>query len=155
MPASTADYRHVELALLGLSCANCANHVQRTLNKLEGVECMVNFATESASLEAADSYSAQDLIEAVKGAGYDARLLSDGNSISAVDADQQIVEAEEKASRDLVTRLIVAAVLTLPVMVISMVPSAQFPGWQWLCLVLTTIVVFYPGWVFHLSLIHI
>ena len=74
VPASTADYRHVELALLGLSCANCANHVQRTLNKLEGVECMVNFATESASLEAADSYSAQDLIEAVKGAGYDARL---------------------------------------------------------------------------------
>ncbi|WQD12761.1 MAG: cation transporter [Lawsonella clevelandensis] len=49
VPASTADYRHVELALLGLSCANCANHVQRTLNKLEGVECMVNFATESAS----------------------------------------------------------------------------------------------------------
>lgn len=149
VPESTADSRHVELALLGLSCANCANHVQRTLNKLEGVECIVNYATESASLEAVDSYSAQALIEAVKGAGYDARLLSDGNSVSAVDADQQIVEAEEKASRDLVTRLIVAAVLTLPVMVISMVPSAQFPGWQWLCLVLTTIVVFYPGWVFH------
>lgn len=148
-PEPKANSRHVELALLGLSCANCANHVQRSLNKLEGVDCMVNYATESASLEADDSYSAQDLIDAVQGAGYDARLLSDGNSVSAADADQQIVEAEEKANRDLVTRLIVATVLTIPIMIISMVPAAQFPGWQWLCLVLTTVVVFYPGWVFH------
>ena len=88
-PSPTGS-RHVELALLGLSCANCANHVQRTLNKLAGVECTVNYATESASLDAANSYSAQDLIDAVKGAGYDARLLSDGNTVSAADADKQI-----------------------------------------------------------------
>lgn len=147
-PSPTGS-RHVELALLGLSCANCANHVQRTLNKLAGVECTVNYATESASLDAANSYSAQDLIDAVKGAGYDARLLSDGNTVSAADADKQIVAAEQRANRDLVTRLIVAAVLAIPVMVISMTPGAQFPGWQWVCLALSTVVVFYPGWLFH------
>ncbi|MCP5916332.1 hypothetical protein NL317_30385, partial [Klebsiella pneumoniae] len=83
-----------------------------------------------------NSYSAQDLIDAVKGAGYDARLLSDGNTVSAADADKQIVAAEQRANRDLVTRLIVAAVLAIPVMVISMTPGAQFPGWQWVCLAL-------------------
>ena len=114
-PSPTGS-RHVELALLGLSCANCANHVQRTLNKLAGVECTVNYATESASLDAANSYSAQDLIDAVKGAGYDARLLSDGNTVSAADADKQIVAAEQRANRDLVTRLIAVSYthLTLP-----------------------------------------
>jgi Cu+-exporting ATPase len=127
----------VELALEGMTCAACANRIERKLNKLEGVDAAVNYATEHAAVRYDPSRVAvADLIGAVEAAGYHARLAAEAG------------ETEDRASA-LRTRLIVAAVLSAPVVALSMIPPLQFEGWEWLSFALATPVVFWAGYGFH------
>ncbi len=127
----------VELALEGMTCASCATRIERKLNKLEGVEADVNYATEQAAVRYDSSRVAvADLIGAVEAAGYHARLAAEAG------------EDDDRASA-LRRRLIVATALTAPVVALSMTPPLQFDGWGWLAFALATPVVFWAGYGFH------
>ena len=134
--AETSNAR-VELALEGMTCAACATRIERKLNKLEGVEASVNYATEQAAVTyAADRVALEDLIAAVEAAGYHARTSADPD------------HAETRA-RALRTRLAVATTLTIPLTVLAMIPPLQFEGWEWLAFALATPVVLWAGLGFH------
>jgi len=127
----------VQLALEGMTCAACANRIERKLNKLEGVEASVNYATEQAAVRYDPArVVVADLIGAVAGAGYHARLPAEAG------------EAEDRAGA-FRRRLAVAVALTAPLTALAMLPPLQFEGWEWLALALATPVVFWAGWGFH------
>jgi Cu+-exporting ATPase len=123
-----------ELAIGGMTCASCANRVERKLNKLVGVTASVNYATERATVTFPARVSEADLVATVEAAGYTAT----------------IPESDEPDRSDpLRRRLVVAGALSVPVVALSMVPAAQFEGWQWVSLVLATPVVLWAGLPFH------
>jgi P-type Cu+ transporter len=131
----------LDLPIEGMTCASCAVRVEKKLNKLEGVTAAVNYATERASVEFdAGAVSPEQLVAAVESAGYKAALPSD----EAADEAQ-----EQDPASALRVRLLVSAVLTLPVLALAMIPPLQFDGWQWLSLQLATPVVLWGGWPFH------
>ena len=139
---TTVDER-LELPIEGMTCASCATRIERRLNKLDGVEASVNYATERASVTFDGTrVSPDDLVEAVASVGYRTTL-----SRSAVDAELPIAEADP--TRGLRLRLIVSALLSLPVLAMAMIPALQFDQWQWLSLQLATPVVLWAGWTFH------
>jgi Cu+-exporting ATPase len=126
-----------DLQLSGMSCASCAGRIERRLNGVAGVHATVNFALQRAHVEHDGRVSPEQLITAVESAGYRATVVDD----PAHHAD---VPAEE-----LRPRLIGSAVLALPVVLVSMVVPLQFPGWQWVLLVLTAPIVIWGGYPFH------
>ncbi|MFK3620789.1 heavy metal translocating P-type ATPase [Corynebacterium hesseae] len=134
------------LGITGMTCTSCSSRVERKLNKLDNVEATVNFATESASVsyDSATTTPA-DLIDVVEGAGYGAFTVDDEGEASASTADT----AREGEASDILQRTLVSAALSLPVMLLSMVPALQFQNWQWACLVLTTLVYVIGGAPFH------
>lgn len=140
---STPATEHVDLPITGMTCASCANRIERRLNKLDGVHASVNYATEKAAVDFdASSVAPQELVDAVRAAGYDATLpATDGPDPSDSDA----ADPTEALRR----RLILSAVLGLPVLLLSMIPSLQFDNWQWLSLQLATPVVLWGAWPFH------
>jgi Cu+-exporting ATPase len=124
----------VQLELEGMTCAACAARIDKALNKLDGVEASVNFATEKAAVRYDDQQVAlDDLVRAVEGAGYGASLT----------------RAESGPGARLGLRLAVAALLTVPVALLAMVPPLGFDGWEWVALALTTPVWAWAGWPFH------
>jgi P-type Cu+ transporter len=129
----------VKLDVAGMTCASCAGRIEKRLNKLDGVEATVNFATEQATVHAADGTSVEDLIAAVEATGYQAHL--------AVEHSGHI--HEEDSLPAVTRRLVVAAVLTAPVALLAMVPALRFADWEWLALAFSTPVVFYSGFGFH------
>jgi P-type Cu+ transporter len=134
----------VEMPITGMTCASCANRIERKLNKLDGVSASVNYATEKASVEFdPQAVAPEQLVEAVESAGYQAVLPADEPET----ADTGAEEADETAP--LRRRLIVSAVLSLPVLLIAMIPALQFDNWQWLSLQLATPVVLWGAWPFH------
>jgi P-type Cu+ transporter len=139
----TTTTDHLELPITGMTCASCANRIERKLNKLDGVTATVNYATEKAAVEFdAGAVSADQLVEAVRAAGYDARLPA---SEAPEGPDGEAVDP----TRALRTRLLVSAVLSLPILLLSMVPALQFDNWQWLAWNLATPVVLWAAWPFH------
>jgi len=136
----------LELPVEGMTCASCANRIERKLNKLEGVAATVNYATERAAVEFdPQQASAQDLLHAVEAAGYRAALPSSeplaGDDASPVEDDDPTASLRR--------RLVGAAVLSVPVLLLSMIPALQFDYWQWFALQLATPVVLWAGWPFH------
>ena len=132
--------QRLELPIEGMTCASCAVRIERKLNKLEGVDAAVNYATERASVEFdAEAVSPEELVAAVEAAGYKAALP--GRRGRRRDA--------EDPAASLRRRLLVSAALTLPVLALAMIPPLQFDGWQWLSLQLATPVVLWGGWPFH------
>ncbi|HEU5454454.1 MAG TPA: heavy metal translocating P-type ATPase, partial [Nocardioides sp.] len=131
----------VELDITGMTCASCANRIERKLNKLDGVVATVNYATEKAKVTFPEPLSPDDLIDTVRQAGYDAALPRRTEEVSA--------GAPEDPARSLRQRLIVSAALTVPVIAMSMVPALQFTYWQWLSLTLAAPVVVWGAWPFH------
>ena len=125
-----------ELILGGMTCASCANRIERKLNKLDGVTATVNYATEKARVQA-EGVPTEDLIKAVEAAGYTATLPA---------AER---EPDTEAPDPLRQRLIVSAVLAVPVIAMAMVPALQFTNWQWLSLTLAAPVVVWGAWPFH------
>jgi Cu+-exporting ATPase len=138
-PAETGTEVDVDLAITGMTCASCANRIERKLNKLEGVSATVNYATEKAHVVAPASISTDLLLETVAKAGYAASVPDPGS-----DTDDA---ADELAA--LRRRLVVSAVLAVPVVALAMVPAWQFDRWAWVSLVLATPVVLWGAWPFH------
>ncbi|MCU1441911.1 MAG: copper-translocating P-type ATPase [Cryobacterium sp.] len=139
MPASD-----LELDIGGMTCASCANRIERKLNKLPGVEATVNYATEKARVRVPEGTSAQQLIATVKSTGYSAALPA---APVAEPTDEAASGSGELAV--LRQRLIISATLTVPVILLSMVPALQFPNWQWLALALAAPVAVWGAWPFH------
>ncbi len=133
----------VELAITGMTCASCANRIERKLNKLEGVTATVNYATEKARVVFSGELAADDLVRTVEQAGYGASLPQPEKSES-----QDGAEAADP-TRSLRERLLVSAALSIPVVALAMVPAWQFTNWQWLSLTLATPVVVWGAWPFH------
>src|SRR5215212_2304044 len=143
MPSApdTTDRREIALAISGMSCASCAARIEKKLNQVDGVIATVNFATEQAFVDFPDNISPDDLVAAVEETGYTATLpRSAGRSASAGDSD------ETGSWR---RRLLVSATLSLPVVLLSMVPALQFDYWQWVALALATPVAAWGAWPFH------
>ncbi|WP_440107015.1 heavy metal translocating P-type ATPase [Streptosporangium sp. H16] len=136
----------VELSIGGMTCASCANRIERKLNKLDGVTATVNYATEKAKVTFAEGVDPQDLIAEVEKAGYTAALPAKPASGTTRD-DSPGEPADDLAP--LRNRLITAVVLAVPVIAMSMIPPLQFVNWQWLSLALAAPVVVYAGWPFH------
>ncbi len=132
----------VELAITGMTCASCANRIERKLNKLDGVTATVNYATEKAKVSYPTSVSTDDLLRTVEQAGYAAALPAPAGADAAVDEDAP----ERDPLRD---RLVISALLSVPVVALAMVPSWQFDYWQWLSLTLAAPVVVWGAWPFH------
>ena len=132
----TAKREEAILALEGMTCASCAARVERTLNKLDGVEATVNLATETASVAYnPEQVAPGELVAAVERIGYHAQ-------------PKQAEHAEHDHEAPPV-RLLVAIALSLPLVLLAMVPPFQFAGWEWVSLVLATPVVFWSGAQFH------
>ena len=127
----------IELDVQGMTCASCAARIEKKLNRLEGVNATVNYATEKATVHAGKATTAQTLIETIEKTGYHATLPTE----SPRDPDLEL--------RQLRRRLIICAVLSLPVIMISMVPAWQFPWWQWVSFALAGVVVIWGAWPFH------
>jgi Cu+-exporting ATPase len=127
-----------------MSCASCVARIEKKLNQLEGVEASVSFATETASVGYdAGTVAPERLVEAVAEAGYQAALPA------ATPADDDEAREQEDAAAALQRRFVFGAGLSLPVLLLSMVPALQFDNWQWLALQLATPVVLWAGWPFH------
>ncbi|MFP5071699.1 heavy metal translocating P-type ATPase [Pseudonocardia nantongensis] len=143
MTATTPQrVQQIEIAIGGMTCASCANRVERKLNKLDGVSATVNYATEKARVQAPGGIGTDRLVETVAAAGYTATLPGPRTGPDAEGDDPD-------GTLDLRDRLAVAAVLSLPVVVLAMVPAWQFVNWQWASLVLTVPVWVWAGEPFH------
>ncbi len=143
MPAPVSTYpdlrESIVLNVTGMTCASCAARIEKKLGKVEGVSASVNYATNKALVLAPTGMAVADLIKTVESAGY-------GASVPEPDAPEPADPAEQ-----LRRRVTLAAVLAVPVILLAMVPAFQFPGWQWVSLVLATPVVAWAGLPFHRS----
>ena len=150
----------LDLGVTGMTCTSCSARVERKLNKIEGVEATVNFATESASVKYdPGSVSEKDIVDAVKGAGYGSFAMSNADDSASKSTEaaapsgpsgQDRIDASRDAeAADLKFRVIVSALLTVPIVALSMIPALQFNNWQWAVLTLTTPLFFWGGAPFH------
>jgi Cu+-exporting ATPase len=136
----SATLERLELPIQGMTCASCASRIERKLNKLDGVSATVNYATEKARVEFdADAVTPEALVAAVEAVGYGATLPR----------NEETAAPEVDETLPLRNRLLASAVLSLPLLLISMVPQLQFNHWQWLALQLATPVVIWGAWPFH------
>jgi Cu+-exporting ATPase len=129
----------VDLPITGMTCAACANRIERKLNKLDGVTASVNYATETATVEYEQGVAIEQLVGAVEDAGYAATLP----------AEEPPAAVEDDPAAPLRRRLLVSALLSLPVLALAMIPALQFDNFQWLSLQLATPVVLWGAWPFH------
>ncbi|HET6285668.1 MAG TPA: heavy metal translocating P-type ATPase [Amycolatopsis sp.] len=132
---SVGTSQRVELAIGGMTCASCAARVERKLNKVDGVSASVNYATEKAQVDFPAAVSVDDLVGVVESAGYTAQPPTS--------------DEDEDQAASLRTRLVVSAVLAVPVIVLAMVLAWQFTYWQWISLALAAPVVTWGAWPFH------
>ncbi len=129
----------IELKIGGMTCASCASRIEKKLNRMDGVTATVNYATEKATVSIDGDVTAEQLIATVEKTGYTAEVPT-----PEPPADRP---ADELAALRL--RLWVSIALSVPVIVLAMVPAWQFTSWQWLSLTLAAPVVVYGGWPFH------
>ncbi|HEY4332859.1 MAG TPA: cation transporter, partial [Ilumatobacteraceae bacterium] len=137
----------IELDVAGMTCAACATRIEKKLNRLHGVSATVNYATERAAIELipdADAPSVVEMISTIESIGYGASVHV---PLSAAGGDAARSDRVDALRR----RLIVSAVLGLPVLLMSMVPALQFRGWQWVAMTIAVPVVTWAAWPFHLA----
>ncbi|WP_296215460.1 cation-translocating P-type ATPase [uncultured Corynebacterium sp.] len=132
----------IDLDITGMTCASCANRIEKKLNKQEGVTATVNYATEKAHIETGEGAAtdANAYIAIVEKLGY-------GGSVPA-----PVAPADDPAAvelRGLKRRLVVAIALATPVILLAMIPPLQFDYWQWISFALATPVILWAGWPFH------
>jgi P-type Cu+ transporter len=170
--APTAGEQRVELSIGGMTCASCAARVEKKLNRMDGVSASVNYATEKAKISYADAVSVDDLIATVERTGYSARppapppapgphpedergprpVQHEADPDADAGPETQTETGPETETGELAAlwqRFLVALVLSVPVVLLSMVPPLQFDNWQWLSLVLASPVVVWGGLPFH------
>ncbi len=131
----------VELEIGGMTCASCATRIERKLNKLDGIEATVNYATEKARVTAPAGFDTALLIDEVEKAGYSAQLPA-----TQPDATD---DADDPELRSLRQRLFISIALAVPVILMAMIPALQFTYWQWASLALAAPVIVWGGWPFH------
>jgi len=135
--------QRVELDVSGMTCAACANRIERKLNKLDGVRATVNYATERAVVMGVSAERSPELVQAVRAAGYDARPVT----------EEGAADGYSDRVKMLRNRLIVAALLSIPLgdaaIVLALAPQLRFPGWQWTLIITAIPVVFWCAWPFH------
>src|SRR5665648_1185716 len=175
-PAGIPDARAVvgtiDLAVGGMTCASCVARVEKKINKVPGATATVNLAIEQAHVELTDEVDAAALIKAVESAGYTATVMRNslatrgadahaghdttemalsGHSMGdgEMDADEDTSAPVPDRGADLRRRLIGAAILSVPVLLLSMIPALQFPGWQWVVTAAALPVVTWSAWPFH------
>jgi len=141
--------RSVELAISGMTCASCAARIEKKLNRMDGVSATVNFATETARVRFPGTVSPDELVAAVEQAGYTAALPPTAQSEGAELAEVPSPAGEPDEMASLRQRLLVSLALTVPVVVLAMVPAAQFRYWQWASLALASPVAVWGAWPFH------
>ena len=136
----------LQLDISGMTCAACAGRVERALGQLDGVTASVNYATERAIITGLSPADADLAVRRVEKAGYGARVHDDAD-------DAWSRRATEVRITSLRRRLLVAAILTVPLMditiVLALVPGWRFPGWEWLCILLALPIVTWAAWPFH------
>jgi Cu+-exporting ATPase len=130
----------IDLDVTGMTCAACASRIERKLNKLDGVHASVNYATEKARVRLDTPRDVGELIATIEATGYGAHVPTPD-------------EPEPDRAAYLRTRLVVAVVLGLPVLLLSMIPPLQFDGWQWVALALATPVATWAAWPFHRAMV--
>ena len=142
-PAATT----VSLDIGGMTCASCAARITKRLNKLDGVDASVNYATEQATVTLPDSVTVDDVVAQVEAIGYTAKLpTAPQPAVDDPSAEEDSADPELLALRN---RLIVAATLGIPVLLISMINTFQFTNWQWLMFTLASPVVLWAAYPFH------
>ncbi|MEU5299538.1 heavy metal translocating P-type ATPase [Streptomyces noursei] len=152
MTTTSPGATEVELAIGGMTCASCAARIEKKLNRMDGVEATVNYATEKAKVAFQDDVSVHDLIATVEATGYTAQEpapAATAGETAAADGTGDGGGAAQDTLRPLRQRLITAVTLAVPVIALAMVPALQFEYWQWLSLTLTAPVVTYAAWPFH------
>ncbi|MFD8703002.1 heavy metal translocating P-type ATPase [Kitasatospora sp. NPDC059648] len=141
-PVAGADSESLvstDLAVGGMTCAACVGRVEKRLGRIDGVTAGVNLATGRARVLHPAGVSVEELVTAVERAGYTAELAS-------AEAPGGPAQEEPDERR----RLLVTALLAVPVLVLSMVPALQFTAWQWTCFALAVPVVTWGSAGFHL-----
>ena len=132
----------VELTIAGMTCASCASRIEKKLNRLDGVTATVNFATEKAAATIPDGMDPRTLLDTIEATGYQAHVVR----------EDEPVESVERTGPDALTqRLLVSTILTVPVVLLAMIPALQFTNWQWLSLTLAAPVVVWGALPFHVA----
>ena len=134
--------RVIELDIEGMTCASCVGRVERKLGKLEGVRALVNLPLESAQVTVPANITDDQITATVNAAGYKA-------TVRTVRARGAAEAPAGSAAATLKQRLVLAAALTIPVFVLSMLPAVQFPHWGWVAAALALPVVSWAAWPFH------
>jgi Cu+-exporting ATPase len=130
----------VELAVQGMTCAACAARIEKTLNEISGVEAAVNYATETAMVAFDGELQSQEVVlAAISRIGYSAHAVDDESFDEDLSASIRIAQL----------RLIISIALSIPVVLLSMVTTWQFDGWQWWAMALSAPVVTWCAWPFH------
>ena len=143
-PPAGTTLEHLDLELTGMTCAACANRIEKKLNRLDGVTATVNYATEKANVAFDPEVATPEtLIATVQSIGY-------GAAMPAPIGDDRADPALARIA-DLRRRLTVAVLLGVPVLLLSMIPALQFRGWQWFALVFATPVAAWSAWPFHVT----
>ena len=144
---TTGDTLHdVELSIGGMTCASCAARIEKKLNRMDGVTATVNYATEIAKVSYTGEVAPEDLVATVEATGYSAALPPPPAPAGTETATASTEPDEAAVWRQ---RLIVSATLTVPVVLLSMIPALQFDNWQWITLTLASPVVVWGALPFH------
>lgn len=146
----TVELTKIDLPIQGMTCASCASRVEKQLNELDGATATVNYATELATV-AFDPHliTPEAIVAAVEQTGYHAQLAAVPTLHGDAPLEDRGSSAAVDALRVLKARLVWSVGLTVPVVVLSMIPALQFEYWQWLALQLATPVVLWAGWPIH------
>jgi len=137
--------RQVQLDITGMTCASCAMRIEKRLNKLDGVVATVNYSTEKAKVTVTSDVTTDELVSAVEAVGYSAALPRTSTTSRPTDSAPE----EADSTAPLRQRLLTSTVLAVPVILMAMIPSLQFDGWQWLSLTLAAPVITWGAWPFH------
>jgi Cu+-exporting ATPase len=143
------DVHVIDLRIGGMTCASCAARIEKKLNRLDGVQASVNYATETAHVTYPPAVAVDDLVATVTSIGYKATppapAKTEATGAGADAEDAQVVAAE----RSLRARFYGSVALAIPVLALAMIPAIQFRNWQWAALTLATPVVTWGAWPFH------
>jgi Cu+-exporting ATPase len=147
----------LEFVIGGMTCASCAARIENHLNEIDGVEATVNYATEKARITHTPAVAEADVVAAIEEIGYTVSKPAPPRSVSSaaaaaadtVPAGPSEEDQQEAALRSARNRVIIVAILTVPVVAMSMFPLFQFNYWQWACLALTGPVVVWGAFPFH------
>ena len=140
--ANGGQTRIIHLDVQGMTCASCVGRVERKLRKIPGVDPAVNLPLESARVIVPADITDEQIIETVNNAGYTASLKTEVR-------DAESEETTNARSGGLGWRIVVALLLSVPIFLISMFPTFQFPHWGWVLALITLPVAVYSAEPFH------